>query len=300
MTRSKLIIVSLLVCFWGGPLRAQNLADFVPEADARAIVDNDTVHLEGGAGRLRSPRLFSNFSVEFEFRLLGEGTQAAFGFRSWPGYPGVGSPGYIVSFAQRRDALAPLAQIETTGLNLKLVDQNVTPLEPEVVGDWHRARVDVGWNSVAVSVDGRVVSSAEELDEFTGYLTFSSANGASEFRSFSVSPLPSWKEPFGVGAYRLSDAGIEPPRAARQAKPYYPREPNALGIQGAVRLEVVVGADGSPDDVRVTTSLHPDLDQAAMASARKWRFTPGMKDGTPVPVIVTMEVGFKSTDRAPQ
>ena len=61
------------------------------------------------------------------------------------------------------------------------------------------------------------------------------------------------------------------------------------------QLELVVEATGSVGDVRVVKSLHPDLDEAAIASARQWRFTPGTSAGQSIPVIVTMEVSFRRT-----
>ena len=58
-------------------------------------------------------------------------------------------------------------------------------------------------------------------------------------------------------------------------------------------LELVVDSNGSVGDTRVAKSLHPDLDEAAIGSARKWRFSPGTKSGQPVPVIVMMDVSFQ-------
>jgi hypothetical protein len=34
------------------------------------------------------------------------------------------------------------------------------------------------------------------------------------------------------------------------------------------------------------------LDQQAIASAREWVFRPGTRMGQPVPVLVTLEIGF--------
>lgn len=65
-------------------------------------------------------------------------------------------------------------------------------------------------------------------------------------------------------------------------------------IQGSVWMEVVVLADGTVGDVVVIRSLDSQfgLDDAAIKAAREWTFTPGMRDGVAVPVVVTIELTF--------
>jgi protein TonB len=66
-------------------------------------------------------------------------------------------------------------------------------------------------------------------------------------------------------------------------------------IQGVVGLDVSLDANGDVVDVRLTKSLDKDygLDEEALEAARKWLFDPATKDGTPVPVVVTLELEFK-------
>jgi TonB family protein len=96
------------------------------------------------------------------------------------------------------------------------------------------------------------------------------------------------------GVYRAGDDGVTFPRAVRQVAPVYPIEAMRAGVQGIVRLEAIVGADGSVQDVRVVHS--PDrmhgLDAEAVRAAKAWRFEAGLKDGTPVPVALTIEMTF--------
>jgi protein TonB len=74
-------------------------------------------------------------------------------------------------------------------------------------------------------------------------------------------------------------------------KPLYTREALEAKIHGVMLLEGVVRPDGTVGDVQVARSLDPlfGLDQEALRAVRQWRFTPGMKDGKPVPVLVTFE-----------
>lgn len=65
-------------------------------------------------------------------------------------------------------------------------------------------------------------------------------------------------------------------------------------LQGVVVLNCVVQPDGTCSDIRVMRSLDTTcgLDQQAIASAREWRFRPGLRLGEPVPVQVTLEITF--------
>jgi TonB family protein len=97
----------------------------------------------------------------------------------------------------------------------------------------------------------------------------------------------------GGGAYRPG-AGITLPEVVREVKPAYTAEAMRAKVQGVVWLECIVMPDGAVADVRITKSLDPvfGLDQEAIKAARQWRFKPGMRQGQPVPVIITIELTF--------
>jgi protein TonB len=97
----------------------------------------------------------------------------------------------------------------------------------------------------------------------------------------------------GGGAYQPG-AGITLPRVLREVKPQYTADAMRAKIQGSVWLQCIVMPDGSVGEVKVTKSLDPifGLDQEAIKAARGWRFSPGMKQNEPVPVIITIELTF--------
>jgi TonB family protein len=97
----------------------------------------------------------------------------------------------------------------------------------------------------------------------------------------------------GGGAYRPG-AGITLPTVLREVKPAYTADAMRAKVQGSVWLECIVMPDGSVGEVRVTRSLDPifGLDQEAIKAAKNWRFRPGMRQGEPVPVIITIELTF--------
>jgi TonB family protein len=169
-----------------------------------------------------------------------------------------------------------------------------TPVSVRPVGEWQQVQVRAERSAMTVWIDGKVASTVRDLDEFAGYIGFESMTGAGvEIRHVEAQRLPSASEPFGQNAHRMTDPGVTGPRAAQTGQPFYPREPHSAGVEGKVLLEVVVDRTGRVGDVRVVGSLQPDLDEAAIASARKWRFAPATKDGQPIDVIIPMEVEFK-------
>jgi TonB family protein len=93
--------------------------------------------------------------------------------------------------------------------------------------------------------------------------------------------------------------GVTAPRLLREVKPRYPPEAVNAGINGLVKLECVVEADGTVGRVRVLESLYPSLDEEAVRVMKEWKFGPGTKDGKAVAVLVEVEMAF-TTVRGPR
>ena len=104
---------------------------------------------------------------------------------------------------------------------------------------------------------------------------------------------PGYGGGFGGGAFRPG-SGVTLPQVLREVKPAYTADAMRAKVQGSVWLECIVMPDGSVGDVKVTRSLDPifGLDQEAIKAAKMWRFKPGMRQGEPVPVIITIELTF--------
>lgn len=87
--------------------------------------------------------------------------------------------------------------------------------------------------------------------------------------------------------------GVKPPKLTYSPDPQYPKEERKARHQGTVVLWVVVGPDGSPRDIGVARVLSPDFDEAAIDAVKKWKFSPGTKDGEPVATKINVEVTFR-------
>jgi TonB family protein len=107
------------------------------------------------------------------------------------------------------------------------------------------------------------------------------------------SPLP--KTEIGQGApfaYRVG-GGVTPPSVVQKVDPPYSEEARVAKVSGTVLLQVVIGADGHPQNMKVLRDAGFGLDDCAVASVSQWLFKPGQKDGAPVPVYATIEVNFR-------
>ena len=84
---------------------------------------------------------------------------------------------------------------------------------------------------------------------------------------------------------------IREPKKLRHVNPAYPELAARARVQGTVVLECVVSPQGQVLKVSVLRSI-PLLDAAAIEAVRQWAYTPTLKDGVPVKVLLTVNVRF--------
>jgi len=79
--------------------------------------------------------------------------------------------------------------------------------------------------------------------------------------------------------------------------PVYPPRCLRMGIEGTVRVRVLVGENGRVQEVTVgKSSGEAALDEAAMEAVRYWRFEPAKRDGVPVRAWAIVPIEFKLID----
>ncbi len=82
--------------------------------------------------------------------------------------------------------------------------------------------------------------------------------------------------------------------AVYQPQPEVPDDLRADALDKTCVVEISVDANGAPADVKVGQSSGVDeLDQIALAAAKKWKFKPATSDGTPIPSLVRLHIQFK-------
>ncbi len=96
----------------------------------------------------------------------------------------------------------------------------------------------------------------------------------------------------GGGTYRVGGSVLAP-RPLATPDPEYTEQAREARLQGMCVLELIVGADGRPRNIRVIRKLGMGLDEKAMIAVSQWTFAPATKQGTPVPVQISVQVSFK-------
>jgi len=96
----------------------------------------------------------------------------------------------------------------------------------------------------------------------------------------------------GGGVFKVG-GGISAPQPVTTPDPEYTEEARNAKTQGTCVLWLIVDQQGHPRDIRVVRGLGFGLDARAVEAVKQWRFQPAMKDGQPVNVQISVEVGFK-------
>lgn len=112
-----------------------------------------------------------------------------------------------------------------------------------------------------------------------------------------TAPPQAWAPPAGQSpAFSPGPANnVKWPSILREIQPHYTQAAMRAKIQGAVEIELIVGADGTVVAAHITKGLDAQhgLDDAALTAARYWVFNPGTKDGVPVPTRVSLVLEFR-------
>lgn len=96
----------------------------------------------------------------------------------------------------------------------------------------------------------------------------------------------------GGGVFKVG-GGISAPRPIATPDPVYTEAAREAKTQGTCILWLIVDAEGRPRDIRVVHGLGFGLDAKAIEAVKQWRFEPALKDGRPVNVQISVEVGFR-------
>jgi protein TonB len=102
----------------------------------------------------------------------------------------------------------------------------------------------------------------------------------------AVSEARKQRQKAELGAGPAGDAPCEEeptkPEPVFKAEIEYTAAARAEGVEGKLKLKLTVSADGAVTNVEVLAAVWPELDAAAVAAAKQWRFKPSMACGKPI------------------
>src|SRR5207247_2246810 len=151
-----------------------------------------------------------------------------------------------------------------------------------------------------VSVNAAPTVAPDRVGEETGLEEVTGVNGPAGppqvgsvvgFGTAAVGVVEPPPPPPVVAPVRLH-SGIRPPQKIVDATPEYPAPARAARIQGLVIVEATIDARGNVVEARILRS-RPFLDDAALDAVRRWKYTPALLSGVPVPVIMTVALNFQ-------
>jgi TonB family protein len=117
---------------------------------------------------------------------------------------------------------------------------------------------------------------------------------------------PSVPKPDAAGIYDVG-GGVTKANLVSSVAPEYTREARKAKITGVCVVSLVVSVQGKPEQIRVVRSVGKGvssdlmhtaevLDANAVKAVSQYRFTPATYEGKPVPVHLTIQLGFGPPD----
>jgi len=83
------------------------------------------------------------------------------------------------------------------------------------------------------------------------------------------------------------------PAVVSKVEPKYSQEAKSFRYSGTTVLSVVVDEHGLPEDIRVLRAAGYGLDKQAVEAVSRWRFSPGLRNGSPIRYRIGVQVNFR-------
>ena len=227
------------------------------------------LHVGKGDGWVRTENVYADFVLSLDMRVP-VNREAAIFLRAWPTFNG---------------------STPTNGYRLKLTGVK----SPPASDGWQHLELDVVGRTVKVRVDGALVQAVDDVENPQGHIALSAPDQTVQFKAIAIRTLPRPRAPFHPEiAEAVPGALIQFPKPVTNPKPRYTADAMRARISGKIVMQAVVLPDGTVGDVQIMQSLDPHfgLDEAALETARQWKFSPGTRDGQPVAVRVVIELDF--------
>jgi protein TonB len=97
---------------------------------------------------------------------------------------------------------------------------------------------------------------------------------------------------YGGGLRRIG-GGVSQPELTYKVDPEFSEEARKAKFMGIVLVNLIVDANGNPQNVHVLRGVGMGLDEKAVEAVKQYRFKPAREGGKPVAVELNVEVNFQ-------
>jgi TonB family protein len=252
-----------------------------PGGSAPTELQGNVLRVRRDGGSARTRRIVSDFTLTADVRLLSATSDLQIGIRTihtdreWP------RRGYWL-----RVSGAQPATLQAKAYELKKTENALIRTAPAT---WHTVAIKAVGPTIDVAVNGQAVGSYA-IQTLAGSVLFQTESGDAEIRNINLQVVPQTglidaSQPRARGEFDM-------PRLMRETKPAYSKKAMDAKIQGVIQLETVILPNGSTGAVGLRSLLDPDLEHCALEAIRNWLFVPARLNGSPVPVLVEVEMSF--------
>ena len=158
----------------------------------------------------------------------------------------------------------------------------------------HLEAIDAELAGALASIDSPDAATAEALAalrEQANRLVARVTRALGDDHPYRATPLPEHASQEGIPEPHEFVAFDTAPELVSMEPPSYPENARETRVQGTVLVRVLVGTDGRVHRTLVIQSV-PELDAAAVASARSARFEPARVGDEPVAVWMVIPIEF--------
>ena len=164
-------------------------------------------------------------------------------------------------------------------------DASLRSAAPQIGADFLiTGKIDQRDNSYFLQITPVRVAGAQLLPSFSAVIP------TNEFLESVMTPLPSDVARF----HGRPPTGYTIPSCFYCPDPSYTERARQAKVNGVVVLEVLVSKEGQTKQVHMLKMLGYGLDEKALEAIKGWKFRPATKDGSPIAVIVPVEVTFRT------
>jgi TonB family protein len=191
-------------------------------------------------------------------------------------------PGAIIGSGPAEATTGRLKRIWAPGISPALRDAATGHL-PVQVGDLIEPETLQRARQAVREVD-------EHLDVRYSYVTTNSGEREYSLQIFAVAPMVGLVSSEGPQRIRVG-GNVQAAMAISAPKPLYPPEAKQARIQGVVRMNVIIGKDGTVQNLQVASGP-PELVEASTEAVRQWVYKPTLLNGNPVEVATVVDINY--------